>query len=84
MHVLVGGDLIVKGRQFWDPENSTARSAVSLVNLHGSLESADRKWTATLAVKNAGDKVYNAEWVAGGFAEPALPRVVRVDVRYNF
>jgi len=34
MQVLLGGDVILKGRQFWDPENSTARDAVTLVNLH--------------------------------------------------
>lgn len=84
MRILLGGDLIFKGRQFWDPENSTARSALTLIDLHGSLESADRKWIGTLAIKNVADKVYNAEWVGGGFAQPAPPRVIRVDVRYRF
>lgn len=84
MQVLLGGDVILKGRQFRDPENSTARDAVSLVYLHASLQSVDKKWTATLAVKNAGNKVYNAEWVGGGFAEPAAPRLIRADVRYKF
>jgi hypothetical protein len=35
-------------------------------------------------VNNATNKAYNAEWVAGGFAAPAAPRIVRADVRYNF
>ena len=30
------------------------------------------------------DTKYNAEYVAGGYVEPALPRVIRGTVRVNF
>jgi iron complex outermembrane receptor protein len=55
-----------------------------LLNLRAAIEDAKGKWTASLAVNNATDKLYNAEWVSGGFSAPALPRIVRLDVRYNF
>lgn len=84
MRVVLRGDLSMKGKQFWDPENDFARSAVTLLNLRAALEDAKGKWSASLAVNNATDKAYNAEWVAGGFAAPALPRIVRLDLRYNF
>lgn len=82
--LLLRGDVILKGKQYWDPENSAARSDVTLVNLRAALEDAKGKWTASLSVNNATDKAYNAEWVGGGFAAPALPRIVRADLRYNF
>ncbi|RQO59341.1 TonB-dependent receptor [Paucibacter sp. KBW04] len=77
-------DVVNKGKQYWDPENSTARDAVTLLNLRFALEDAKNKWSTALSVNNASDKAYNAEWVAGGFATPALPRIVRLDLRYNF
>ena len=84
MNLLLRGDLVLKGKQYWDPENSAARSDVTLVNLRAALEDAKGKWTAALSVNNATDKAYNAEWVGGGFAAPASPRIVRADLRYNF
>jgi len=84
MNVVLRGDVVMKGRQFWDPENSAARSDITLLNLRAGLEDSKGKWSTTLSVNNATDQLYNAEWVAGGFAAPALPRVVRLDARYNF
>lgn len=84
MSLLLRGDVILKGKQYWDPENSAARSDVTLVNLRAALEDAKGKWSAALSINNATDKAYNSEWVGGGFAAPALPRIVRADLRYNF
>jgi iron complex outermembrane recepter protein len=84
LRVLTRADFIVKGAQYWDPENSAARSAVELLNLRAGLEDAGGKWTATAAVTNATDKSYNAEFVLGGFAQPAPPREWTVELRYNF
>lgn len=78
------GDVINKGKQFWDPENSTARNAITLLNLRASIADAKDKWSSSLSVNNATNKIYNAEYVAGGFATAALPRIVRLDLRYNF
>ena len=40
--------------------------------------------TVTGTVNNATNKAYNAEFVLGGFAQPAVPRSWVVDARYNF
>jgi iron complex outermembrane receptor protein len=84
LRVLTRADFIVKGAQYWDPENTGARSAVELLNLRAGLEDANGKWTVTGAITNATNKSYNAEFVLGGFAEPAPPREWTVEARYNF
>lgn len=84
LRVLTRADFIVKGAQYWDPENTAARSAVELLNLRAGLEDADGRWTVTAAVTNATNKAYNAEFVLGGFAQPAPPREWTVEARYNF
>lgn len=73
-----------RGAQFWDPENSTARSALNLLNLRLGIEDPDGVWSLIGTVNNATDVVYNSEWVGGGFAHPARPRMIHVDFRYNF
>jgi iron complex outermembrane receptor protein len=84
MRLVTRADVIFKGKQYWDPENSTPRSALTLLNLRFALEDSGGKWSAALSVNNATDKAYNAEWVSGGFSAPALPRVIRLDLRYNY
>lgn len=84
LNLALRGDLVLKGKQYWDPENSVARDDIVLLNLRAALEDSKGKWSVALSVNNATDKLYNAEWVAGGFAAPALPRVVRLDLRHNF
>ena len=73
-----------RGEQFWDPENTTARSAINLVNLRGGIEANDGQWSVIASVQNLTDEVYNSEWVLGGFAHAGAPRVWRVDARVNF
>ena len=41
-------------------------------------------WSLIGSVENAFDKRYNSEYVLGGFAHAAPPRVWRLDLRYNF
>ena len=73
-----------RGKQYWDPENSTARSALDLVNLRVGLEDPEGVWALTGTVMNATDEVYNSEWVVGGFSHAAQPRTWHIDLRYNF
>ncbi len=73
-----------RGEQFWDPGNFTGRDPVDLVNIRGGIETNDGKWSAIVSVNNLFDEVYNSEFVTGGFAHAAAPRIWRVDVRYNF
>lgn len=72
------------GKQYWDTENATARDPVNLVGLTLGFEDNTGVWNASVRVDNLFDKKYNAEYVAGGYVEPALPRVIRGTVRYNF
>lgn len=73
-----------RGEQFWDPENTTARSALDLVNVRAGIEANDGQWSVIASAQNLTDEVYNSEWVLGGFAHAGLPRVWRVDLRVNF
>jgi iron complex outermembrane recepter protein len=84
-HVAVGRlDYERRGRQYWDPENSSARSALDLLNLRIGVERQDRRWALMATLKNATDERYNAEWVAGGFAQAAAPRSWHVEVQRRF
>ena len=84
VNVFARGELEHHGKQYWDPENSTPRSAFELVNLRGGLENPDSRWSVTGFVRNLTDKKYNAEFVSGGFVQPAEPRTYGVEVRSSF
>jgi len=71
-----------RGKQYWDPDNSSARNAVSLINFRAGVES-DR-WTLKAWAKNLGDERYLAEYVLGGFVEQAPPRSYGIELTYNF
>lgn len=72
------------GKQYWDTENSTARDPVDLVGLSCGIEGNNGLWSASIRADNLFDTQYNAEYVAGGYVEPAVPRVIRGMVRVNF
>ncbi|MDR3512499.1 MAG: TonB-dependent receptor [Caulobacteraceae bacterium] len=72
------------GRQYWDPEETTARSPVNLLDLRFGFEDPAGRWSLMSTIQNATNAVYNAEYVLGGFSEIANPRVYRVQLRYNF
>lgn len=84
INIVARGDYRRLGKQFWDPENSTARSNVDLAGFRLGVEDQRSGLSLTGSVENAFDKRYNSEYVAGGFAHAAVPRVWRVDMRYNF
>ncbi len=72
------------GKQYWEPENSTARPAFNLVNLQLGLERPGSGWSLTGFVRNLADKKYNAEFVSGGFVQPAEPRTYGIQLRTDF
>ena len=80
----VRGDFENRGRQFWDPENSTERSAIQLVNARIGIEDLDGRWSFTLSGSNIFDEVYNSEFVTGGYAHAGQPDAFRADLRFNF
>lgn len=73
-----------RGRQFWDPENSTDRPSIELLGLRAGIEDNDGVWSLIGSVANATDEEYNSEWVAGGFSHSGARRQYKVDLRYNF
>ncbi|NOQ36213.1 MAG: TonB-dependent receptor [Methylococcaceae bacterium] len=73
-----------RGKQFWDPENSTARSAINLLNLKVGFEDPNKNWSLMFLLDNATDEKYNSEWVAGGFSHSAQPRNWHVDFQISF
>jgi len=79
-NIFTRADLEHHGKQYWDPENATARSAFELVNLRAGLETANGKYSLTGFVSNLTDKKYNAEFVSGGFVQPAEPRTFGVEL----
>ena len=71
-----------RGRQFWDPNNSSARDDVDLINARFGLE-GDR-WQLIGWAKNLADEEYLAEFVLGGFVHLAPPRSYGIDFTYTF
>jgi iron complex outermembrane recepter protein len=84
LRILTRADFIVKGAQYWDPENTAPRNAVKLLNVRAGLEDGNGRWSLTGEINNATNASYNAEFVLGGFAQPAPPREWRAELRYNF
>lgn len=84
LRLFTRADIEHHGKQYWDPDNSTARSGYELVNARLGLEDAGDAWSLTASVSNLFDKAYNSEWVFGGFGHPAQPRTWSVELKYNF
>lgn len=78
------GDVEHHGKQFWDPENSTARNSYEVANVRLGVEDPEGKWSLIGSVENLFDKKYNSEWVLGGFAHPGLPRTWSLDLNFKF
>ncbi len=72
------------GKQYWDPENSTARDPVNLLGARLGMETIDNHWSVIATINNALDKRYNSEWVSGGYATLAPPRAWLVEATYRF
>lgn len=84
VNLFLRGDYRRLGRQYWDPENSTQRANVNLVDFRAGIELPARGVSLIASVDNAFDERYNSEYVTGGFAHPATPRVWRADMRFSF
>lgn len=82
--VFLRADVEHHGKQYWDPENSAARSSYELANLRFGFENPDGRWSLIASVDNLFDKKFNSEWVLGGFSHPGLPRTWSVDLSVKF
>jgi len=78
----VRGDYQRIGDTWWDPENTTMRSPVNLLDLRVGLRSDD--WTVTAWGRNINDVMYNTEWSPGGFVFKARPARYGIDFTKNF
>jgi len=70
------------GRTWWDPQNSTSRDPVSLLDMRVGLQSGN--WSVDAWSKNLTNKIYNAEFSPGGFLWRAPPRRYGVEFNYRF
>ncbi len=80
--LLLRADYERRGQQYWDPENSSARSAVDLVDARAGIEGG--RWSLTAWSRNLGNEKYLAEYVLNGFVHLAPPRSYGVEYAYNF
>lgn len=82
LDIFVRADYEQRGKQYWDPDNSSARSAVNLINIRAGVE--NDRWSLKAWSKNLSNERYLAEYVSGGFVELAPPRAYGVELAYNF
>jgi len=82
LRVFLRADFERRGRQFWDPDNSSARDDVDLINARFGFE--HERWQVTAWSKNLADELYLAEFVLGGFVHVAPPRSYGIDFTYTF
>jgi iron complex outermembrane recepter protein len=70
------------GRTWWDPYNVTSRDPIELINLRTGIEG--ERWALIAWSKNLTNKMYNAEFSAGGFLWRAPPRRYGLDYTFKF
>jgi len=78
----VRGDYQRIGETWWDPENTTVRSPVNLLDLRVGVRGDD--WSVIAWGRNINDVLYNTEWSPGGFVFKAKPARFGVDFTKNF
>jgi iron complex outermembrane receptor protein len=83
-YLFTRADYEIRGDQYWDVQNSTARDDLKLLHLRIGVNDNDGRWTLTGQIDNVTDEIYNSEWVAGGFSARAPGRIWNVRFRYNF
>ncbi len=77
-------DYEMRGDQYWDVQNSTARDDLHLLHVRLGVEDNNSRWSLIGQVNNLTDELYNSEWVAGGFSARAPGRIWNIKYRYNF
>ncbi|HEU4617085.1 MAG TPA: TonB-dependent receptor [Gammaproteobacteria bacterium] len=82
LKLLVRADYQRIGDTYWDPQNSTVRNPVNLLDLRLGVNSDT--WSVAGWARNVNDVKYNAEFSPGGFVFKAKPRRWGVDFTKNF
>jgi iron complex outermembrane receptor protein len=70
------------GDTWWDPENSTKRSPVNLLDIRFGVQADD--WSVMAWGRNINDVMYNTEWSPGGFVFKGKPARYGVDFTKHF
>lgn len=76
-----------RGSQFWDPENTSARSAINFVSARIGFEGAENKWSVMASGTNLLDEEFNSEYVGGlfpGIPHRGLPRIWSLECQFKF
>ncbi len=82
LELFVRADYRRLGDTYWDPQNSTVRKPVNLLDLRLGVD--HDKWSVTAWARNLNDVRYNAEFSPGGFVFKAKPRRWGVDYALKF
>lgn len=72
------------GPQYWDPDLTSQRDAINLVNARYIIDAVSGDWSVTFWGRNLGNTAYLSEYVLGGYGYMAPPRSYGVDFRWNF
>jgi iron complex outermembrane receptor protein len=75
-------DLSGRSREAWDPDNSSFQGGYGILDVRLGLRG--QRLSLMVSLINATNKLYNEEYVEGGFTEPALPRTAMVTLSMNF
>lgn len=70
------------GRTWWEPQNTTSRDPIDLVNARLGVEG--ERWSLTAFAENLFDEEYNAEFSPGGFVFKARPRRYGAELSFRF
>ena len=76
-------DVERRGKQYWEPANTTARDAFNLLNLRFGFNNDEGDISVNFWAKNLLNEKYNAEWVLGGFSHPGMERTFGVELRWT-
>ena len=82
LQFIVRADYRRLGDTYWDPQNSTVRNPVNLLDYRIGVDHGD--WSVMGWARNANDVKYNAEFSPGGFVFKAPLRRWGVDFSKNF
>jgi iron complex outermembrane receptor protein len=82
LELVVRGDYQRIGDTWWDPENTTVRTPVNLLDVRVGVRADD--WSVMAWGRNVHDVHYNTEWSPGGFVFKGKPARYGVDFTKRF
>lgn len=83
LEAFIRADYQITGKTYWDPQNSTTRRPVDLLDIRFGIGAEDN-WSLTFWSKNLLDEKYNTEFSPGGFVFKAAPNRWGIDFVKEF